>query len=198
MPVGENDAPRSSSESTRRGRTRRASAPAASAASSTEAPADAPVDRGRVTEPVGQGRRRRSDGNGNGRHHERRGASRAGRGASEDLTSVLDALEPGPTASLHPKELARHGVKAGEQVRVTTRRGSIELTARADRWVREGMIFIPFAYVEAAANILTNPRSVNLLRAAARAPQSQLPSIALRLVTFAQGSRSVPVNGRSN
>jgi formate dehydrogenase major subunit len=41
---------------------------------------------------------------------------------------------------------------------VTTRRGSIELTARADRWVREGTIFIPFAYVEAAANILTNPQ----------------------------------------
>ena len=43
-------------------------------------------------------------------------------------------------------------------MRVTTRRGSIELTARADRAVQEGTIFIPFAYVEAAANILTNPQ----------------------------------------
>ena len=41
---------------------------------------------------------------------------------------------------------------------MTTRRGSIELTARADRAVQEGTIFIPFAYVEAAANILTNPQ----------------------------------------
>jgi formate dehydrogenase major subunit len=79
-------------------------------------------------------------------------------GAMTRRAGVLDALEPGPTASLHPKELARLGVKAGEQIRVTTRRGSIELTARADRWVREGIIFIPFAYVEAAANILTNPQ----------------------------------------
>jgi formate dehydrogenase major subunit len=71
---------------------------------------------------------------------------------------VLDALEPGPTASLNPRELARNGIKPGEQVRVTTRRGSIELTARADRAVQEGTIFIPFAYVEAAANILTNPQ----------------------------------------
>jgi formate dehydrogenase major subunit len=71
---------------------------------------------------------------------------------------VLDALEPGPTASLHPRELARHGIKPGELVQVTTRRGSIELTARADRGVQEGTIFIPFAYVEAAANILTNPQ----------------------------------------
>ena len=43
-------------------------------------------------------------------------------------------------------------------MRVTTRRGSIELAARADRGIREGVIFIPFAYVEAAANILTNPQ----------------------------------------
>ena len=43
-------------------------------------------------------------------------------------------------------------------MRVTTRRGSIELTARADMAVQEGTVFIPFAYVEAAANILTNPQ----------------------------------------
>jgi formate dehydrogenase major subunit len=41
---------------------------------------------------------------------------------------------------------------------VTTRRGTIELTARADREIQEGVIFIPFAYVEAAANVLTNPQ----------------------------------------
>ncbi len=54
--------------------------------------------------------------------------------------------------------LRRYGIKPGEQVRVTTRRGAIELTARADRAVQEGSLFIPFAYVEAAANILTNPQ----------------------------------------
>jgi formate dehydrogenase major subunit len=79
-------------------------------------------------------------------------------GAMTRRADVLDALEPGPTASLHPRELARNGIKPGERVRVTTRRGSIELTARADRAVQEGTIFIPFAYVEAAANILTNPQ----------------------------------------
>ena len=50
------------------------------------------------------------------------------------------------------------GFVAGQLMRVTTRRGSIELTARADRHVQEGTIFIPFAYVEAAANVLTNPQ----------------------------------------
>lgn len=46
------------------------------------------------------------------------------------------------------------------------------------------------------ADILTNPRSANLLRAAARAPQSALPSLALKLVTFTQASR--PIENRNN
>ena len=79
-------------------------------------------------------------------------------GAMTRRAGVLDALEPGPTASLHPRTLARYGVKPGEQIRVTTRRGTIELVARADRSVTEGAVFIPFAYVEAAANVLTNPQ----------------------------------------
>ena len=41
-------------------------------------------------------------------------------------------------------------------IRLTTRRGSVTIMARADRAVSEDMVFLPFAYVEAAANILTN------------------------------------------
>ena len=79
-------------------------------------------------------------------------------GAMTRRADVLDSLEPGPTASLNPRTLSRAGILPGEQIRVTTRRGSIELTARADRAVDETTVFIPFAYVEAAANILTNPQ----------------------------------------
>jgi formate dehydrogenase major subunit len=79
-------------------------------------------------------------------------------GAMTRRAEVLDLLEPGPTGSLNPATLGRYGVEPGQAMRVTTRRGSIELTARADRYVQEGTIFIPFAYVEAAANVLTNPQ----------------------------------------
>ena len=44
-------------------------------------------------------------------------------------------------------------------VRVTTRRGVVELAARQDDAVPDGVVFIPFAYVEAAANLLTNPEA---------------------------------------
>ena len=43
-------------------------------------------------------------------------------------------------------------------MRVTTRRGTVELFARQDDAVPDGVVFIPFAYVEAAANLLTNPK----------------------------------------
>ena len=79
-------------------------------------------------------------------------------GAMTRRATYLDALEPEAVASLHPKELRRLGVAPGEPIRVMTRRGAIELKARVDRAVPEGMVFIPFAYVEAAANILTNPQ----------------------------------------
>ncbi len=71
--------------------------------------------------------------------------------------TVLDAMEPEANCSLHPSTLRKLGVEPGELIRLTTKRGSIEIMARMDRAVSPDMVFLPFAYVEAAANILTNP-----------------------------------------
>ena len=78
-------------------------------------------------------------------------------GSMTRRASVLDAVEPEANCSLHPKTLRKLGVEAGGHVRLTTKRGSIVVMARADRALSEDMVFLPFAYVEAAANILTNP-----------------------------------------
>ncbi|MCA3267371.1 MAG: formate dehydrogenase subunit alpha [Azospirillum sp.] len=78
-------------------------------------------------------------------------------GAMTRRAAKLDAIEPGPSASLARSELARLGIAAGARVRLTTRRGTIELAARADDAVPPGAVFVPFAYAEAAANLLTNP-----------------------------------------
>lgn len=69
---------------------------------------------------------------------------------------VLDALEPEAVATLSREELKKIGAKAGDMIRVSTRRGSIEIMAREDADVPSGVIFIPFCYVEASANMLTN------------------------------------------
>jgi formate dehydrogenase major subunit len=79
-------------------------------------------------------------------------------GAMTRRASVLDDLEPEAVASLAPSDLRRMGLKAGGKVRVSTRRGAIELMARADGAIPPGMVFIPFCYAEAAANVLTNPQ----------------------------------------
>ncbi len=79
-------------------------------------------------------------------------------GAMTRRASVLDELEPEAVASLAPGDLRRMGLTPGALIRVTTRRGAIELKARADGGIPPGMVFIPFCYAEAAANILTNPQ----------------------------------------
>ena len=78
-------------------------------------------------------------------------------GSMTRRSKVLDAVEPEANCSLHPATLRRLGVAPGGRVKLQTRRGEITLLARADRAVAEDMVFVPFAYVEAAANVLTNP-----------------------------------------
>jgi formate dehydrogenase major subunit len=78
-------------------------------------------------------------------------------GAMTRRATTLDALEPGPVASLSRHQIAKLGIQPGDLVRVSTRRGTVELAARQDDAVPDGVVFIPFAYVEAAANLLTNP-----------------------------------------
>jgi formate dehydrogenase major subunit len=78
-------------------------------------------------------------------------------GSMTRRADVLEAIEPEPYAFLSPKELARLGIEAGSTIRLQTRRGEIATRVRADRDVPEGMVFMPFCYAEAAANLLTNP-----------------------------------------
>ncbi len=79
-------------------------------------------------------------------------------GSMTRRTHVLDALEPSAIAQLSRGTIAKLGIEPGDMVRVATRRGEVELQSRQDDAVPDGVVFIPFAYVEAAANILTNPK----------------------------------------
>ncbi|MEL6584129.1 MAG: formate dehydrogenase subunit alpha [Pseudomonadota bacterium] len=79
-------------------------------------------------------------------------------GAMTRRATALDAQEPEPVVAMHPRDIGRMGLQRGAQVTVETRRGAITLTLRADRDVTQGMLFIPFCFVEAPANFLTNPQ----------------------------------------
>lgn len=78
-------------------------------------------------------------------------------GSMTRRTAVLDAIEPAPAIHLSPADCARLGLSAGDIARLETRRGAIEALVRADADVPAGLVFLPFCYAEAAANLLTNP-----------------------------------------
>ena len=65
----------------------------------------------------------------------------------------------GAFLQIHPADAGRLGVKNRERVRVTSRRGSVELPSRLSEDIREGTVFMPFHFELAKANRLTNPAS---------------------------------------
>ena len=78
-------------------------------------------------------------------------------GAMTRRASVLDALEPAPVISINPRDLESLNLEPGDVVRLSSRRGELSAATRADRDVPVGVVFLPFAFYEAAANLLTNP-----------------------------------------
>ena len=76
-------------------------------------------------------------------------------GAITRRAQALEAAEPGPYVEMAPEDLKRLKIRDGSDVRVESRRGKITLPARVSSRVRPGQVFIPFHYVEAAANLLT-------------------------------------------
>jgi formate dehydrogenase major subunit len=69
----------------------------------------------------------------------------------------LDAREPTPTVELSFADAAALGVADGDLVRMTSRRGSIDISVRLSPRVARGQVFVPMHYREACANLLTNP-----------------------------------------
>ncbi|AMO24210.1 formate dehydrogenase subunit alpha [Ramlibacter solisilvae] len=78
-------------------------------------------------------------------------------GSMTRRASVLDAIEPVPTASLNARELQRLGLAPGDIATIASRRGAVRCTVRQDDGTPDATVFMPFAYNEAAANLLTNP-----------------------------------------
>ncbi len=77
-------------------------------------------------------------------------------GSMTRRAKVLDELAPEAYCEMHPDDLCALGVEAGGLVRLTTRRGSIEIKARSSTNVSKGSVFVPFHFREAAANLLTH------------------------------------------
>ena len=72
-------------------------------------------------------------------------------------TELLNKEVPTGYVEVAPKYAARLALANGEFVLVQTRIGQIRIKVLVTERVLEGVIFIPFHFVECAANVLTNP-----------------------------------------
>jgi formate dehydrogenase alpha subunit len=71
----------------------------------------------------------------------------------------LNALSRERLVEIAPEDARTYGLEDGDEVRVSSRRGSIQGRAGISRAAFPGTVFIPFHYAEAAANVLTNPQT---------------------------------------
>ena len=77
-------------------------------------------------------------------------------GSMTRRAQVLDAIEPIAMASMHPDDLQQLGLAPGDVVTVQSRRGEVAIHVRRDDGTPRGAVFVPFAYYEAAANMMTH------------------------------------------
>jgi formate dehydrogenase major subunit len=77
-------------------------------------------------------------------------------GSMTRRAAVLDAIEPVPVVYVNQQDLEGLGIEAGAEIIARSRRGEIRAFARPDGALKQGEVFIPFCYHEAAANLLTN------------------------------------------
>ena len=68
---------------------------------------------------------------------------------------VLDKIEPYPIIFINSKDVKKYLLDLNKEVIIETRRGKIQIKLRCDDNLLPGMIFLPFCFTEAAANILT-------------------------------------------
>ncbi|MBK6671932.1 MAG: formate dehydrogenase subunit alpha [Proteobacteria bacterium] len=109
-------------------------------------------------------------------------------GSMTRRAAVLDAIEPIATASMNGSDLQKLGLSAGDTITVRSRRGEVSITVRRDDGTPDGAVFIPFAYYEAAANVLTN---------AALDPFGKIPEFKYCAVSISRGGTPLVAQGYS-
>ena len=107
-------------------------------------------------------------------------------GSMTRRATVLDALEPMATASLCGDDLQALGLVAGDVITLASRRGAVALHVRRDDGTPRGAVFVPFAYYEAAANLMTN---------AALDPFGKIPEFKYCAVAVRAGGTPAAVSG---
>jgi formate dehydrogenase major subunit len=107
-------------------------------------------------------------------------------GSMTRRATVLDAIEPMATASLNGDDMVAMGLNPGDVITVQSRRGQVAIHVRRDDGTPHGAVFIPFAYYEAAANLMTN---------AALDPFGKIPEFKYCAVAIRRGGEPAAKSG---
>ena len=78
-------------------------------------------------------------------------------GSMTRRTDTLYGELPEAFIQINPKDARSLDIDDGEKVAVKSRRGRLEIKARVSQDISKGVVFIPFHFDSANANILTNP-----------------------------------------
>lgn len=96
-------------------------------------------------------------------------------GSMTRRSKVLDGLVKKGMVEINVSDADRMNIHNGEMVKVSTRRGSIEIEALVTPKIMKGLVFIPFHFAESAANVLTN----DALDPVAKIPEYKVCSVKL-------------------
>jgi len=77
-------------------------------------------------------------------------------GGSMTRNSALNEIYPEARVEIHPADAEIHGIRNGDPVKVQSRRGEVIVRATVTEKTTVGVIFLPWHFHEAAANLLTN------------------------------------------
>jgi len=78
-------------------------------------------------------------------------------GSMTRRSQTLDEEVKTGFVEINPEDAKALGVKDGDQVKVKSRRGEIDIKAKVTKNIMKGVIFVPFHFAECSANMLTNP-----------------------------------------
>lgn len=77
-------------------------------------------------------------------------------GSMTRRVAQIEAHAGEPYVEINAEDARKLGVKPDEKIKVSSRRGEVEIKARITDSVSEGTVFIPMHYKEAAANVITS------------------------------------------
>jgi formate dehydrogenase major subunit/formate dehydrogenase alpha subunit len=86
----------------------------------------------------------------------------------------IDKVSPESYIEINPEDARALSIEGGAKVKVSSRRGSITVKAVVTKRPAKGVVFIPFHFKEAAANVLTSSSSLD--------PVAKIPSLKVSAV----------------